>query len=93
MHAVAGPNYMPAPMRQVLPQKRAKPGLTFWMRCCAHEYRMAAAGNCNKLNPWDHAAGWLLHQEAGGYSAHLDGRPYRAGNLDGGLTCAPDHEA
>ncbi len=98
MHAVAGANFMPEPMRQLFLSNVIKLGLSFWMRCCAHEYRMAAAGNCdllvyNKLNPWDHAAGWLLHQEAGGYSAHLDGRPYRVGDLDGGLMCAPNRDA
>lgn len=40
--------------------------------------------------PWDHAAGALLHAEAGGYSARLDGTPYRAVHRDGGLLVAPD---
>jgi fructose-1,6-bisphosphatase/inositol monophosphatase family enzyme len=44
----------------------------------------------NKLMPWDHAAGWLLHREAGGYSAHFDGTPYQVSHLTGGLICAPD---
>ena len=30
-----------------------------------------------RLWPWDHAAGVLIHEEAGGYSALLDGSPYR----------------
>ncbi len=70
--------------------------MTAWLRCAAHEYRMAASGHCrtccsyNKLMPWDHAAGWLLHREAGGYSAHFDGSPYQPVNLTGGLLCAPD---
>jgi fructose-1,6-bisphosphatase/inositol monophosphatase family enzyme len=32
----------------------------------------------HKLMPWDHADGWLIHQEAGGYSAHFDGSTYLA---------------
>ena len=40
--------------------------------------------------PWDHAAGVLLHAEAGGYSARLDGTPYRPLHRDGGLLLAPD---
>ena len=65
------------------------------LHCAAHEYRMAASGHChvllyNKLHPWDHAAGWLLHQEAGGYSAHFDGSPYKPTHRDGGLLIAPD---
>ena len=65
------------------------------LRCAAHEYRMAAAGHChllfyNRLMPWDHAAGWLRHREAGGYSAHFDGSPYLPTHLAEGLICAPD---
>jgi fructose-1,6-bisphosphatase/inositol monophosphatase family enzyme len=40
--------------------------------------------------PWDHAAGALLHAEAGGYSARLDGTPYRPVHRDGGFLAAPD---
>ena len=43
--------------------------------------------------PWDHAAGWLLHREAGGWSAQLDGRPYDPARTTGGLICAPDRES
>lgn len=31
----------------------------------------------SNLNPWDHAAGVLIHQEAGGYSAFLEGDIYK----------------
>ncbi|MCM2129797.1 inositol monophosphatase family protein [Larsenimonas rhizosphaerae] len=70
-------------------------GMIQLLRCAAHDYRQAAQGFSqvlfyNKLMPWDHAAGWLLHKEAGGYSAHLDGTPYRPTQLSGGLLCAPD---
>lgn len=68
---------------------------TFDLRCAAHQYRMLAAGHChfmmfNRLLPWDHAPGWLLHREAGGYSAKLDGTPYVPTSTRGGLICAPD---
>jgi fructose-1,6-bisphosphatase/inositol monophosphatase family enzyme len=43
--------------------------------------------------PWDHAAGWLLHREAGGYSAHFDGSEYRPTHFSGGLICAPDRQS
>ena len=67
-------------------------------RCAAHEYRVLASGFChflifNRLMPWDHLPGWLLHQEAGGYSAHFDGSPYRPVDQDGGLLYAPDKES
>ena len=62
------------------------------------EYRIAAAGFChvlffNHLMPWDHAPGWLLHQEAGGYSAHFDGSGYKPMHTVGGLICAPDRKS
>jgi len=68
------------------------------LRCAAHQYRMAAAGHChllffNRLMPWDHAPGWLLHQEAGGYSARFDGSPYTPLATGGGLICTPDRES
>ncbi|WP_251975920.1 inositol monophosphatase family protein [Salinicola avicenniae] len=49
--------------------------------CACHEYRTMAFGFVDfmltgKLMPWDHAAGLMIHAEAGGYSALLDGTPY-----------------
>lgn len=70
---------------------------TLNFRCAAHEYRLAATGGLhalvyNKLMPWDHAAGALLHAEAGGYSAQFDGGAYSPRKHAGGLICAPDRE-
>jgi fructose-1,6-bisphosphatase/inositol monophosphatase family enzyme len=64
-------------------------------RCAAHQYRLVADGKIHfslysRLLPWDHAAGWLLHREAGGYSARFDGSPYDPLVVSGGLICAPD---
>ena len=67
-------------------------------RCAAHAYRMVSMGGCdfvlfNRLLPWDHAPGWLLHREAGGYSARLDGSDYLPTLTSGGLICAPDRQS
>jgi fructose-1,6-bisphosphatase/inositol monophosphatase family enzyme len=67
-------------------------------RCAGHEYRLLAAGHShfsmyNKLMPWDHLAGTLIVQEAGGYAARLDGSAYRPQHRDGGLLLAPDAES
>jgi fructose-1,6-bisphosphatase/inositol monophosphatase family enzyme len=64
-------------------------------RCAAHQYRMLAAGHTDvqmfrKLLPWDHAAGVLLHREAGGYARRFDGSAYQPSMTDGGLLLAPD---
>lgn len=67
-------------------------------RCAAHQYRMVASGHCHyvvfqRLLPWDHAAGWLLHREAGGWSARLDGSDYDPASTTGGLICTPDRDS
>jgi fructose-1,6-bisphosphatase/inositol monophosphatase family enzyme len=72
-----------------------KVAASFTYRCAGHEYRLLASGACHylfygRLYPWDHAPGWLLHHEAGGYAAHFDGSEYRADNIRGGLICTPD---
>jgi len=66
------------------------------LRCAAAEYLRLASGGAHfvlftKLMPWDHAAGVLLHREAGGYNAYLDGGGYVPGRLTApGLMLAPD---
>lgn len=66
-------------------------------RCAAHEYRLFSGGHMhflmyNKLMPWDHLAGTLISEEAGGYAARLDGSRYLPSHLDGGLLLAPDQQ-
>lgn len=87
--------YMPEPQRTEVCMRLPRVAGSWEYRCAAHSYRMLAAGHChfalfNRLLPWDHAPGWLLHQEAGGYSARFDGSPYRPSEVAGGLICAPD---
>lgn len=95
MHGIVSTNFVPEPLRTEVNGRLSRLASTNWFRCAAHEYRLAAAGHVdvlfyNKLMPWDHAAGWLLHHEAGGYSAHFDGSPYLPTHTTGGLLCAPD---
>lgn len=45
------------------------------------------------LKPWDHAAGALIHTEAGGYNCLLSGAPYNAARANqNGLLAAPSRE-
>ncbi|TQJ97466.1 inositol monophosphatase family protein [Achromobacter sp. SLBN-14] len=86
---------LPEPLRTTVNGNLSQLGSTASLRCAAHEYRMLAAGHChvalyNQLTAWDHAAGWLLHREAGGYAAHFDGSPYKPTHRTGGLLYAPD---
>jgi fructose-1,6-bisphosphatase/inositol monophosphatase family enzyme len=90
--------FLPEPQRSIVCANLPRLGGSWDYRCAAHEYRMAAGGHChflffNRLMPWDHAPGWLLHREAGGYAARLDGSDYRPTVTDGGLICAPDRES
>jgi fructose-1,6-bisphosphatase/inositol monophosphatase family enzyme len=95
MDGLIGTTFLPEPLRTTVNRNLSRLATTASLRCAAHEYRTAAAGFCHvllyaRLLPWDHAAGWLLHREAGGYSAHFDGTPYRPTHFEGGLICAPD---
>ncbi|MDF1670308.1 MAG: inositol monophosphatase [Roseovarius sp.] len=70
-------------------------GRTQVLRCSCHEYRTLAQGNMDfclsgTMNPWDHAAGVLICQMAGGHVAMLDGSDYNAGLTEGYLLAAPD---
>jgi fructose-1,6-bisphosphatase/inositol monophosphatase family enzyme len=98
MSGCASWHHMPEPTRSAVAANLARFAAVSCYRCAAHEYRMAAAGHCHflvysKLMPWDHAAGWLLHREAGGYSARFDGSSYGPALREGGIICAPDAES
>jgi fructose-1,6-bisphosphatase/inositol monophosphatase family enzyme len=87
--------FMPEPRRGTVCRNLPRLAAAWDYRCAAAQYRMAAGGHVHalvyeRLMPWDHAAGWLLHREAGGFSARFDGSPYGPAHIDGGLICAPD---
>jgi fructose-1,6-bisphosphatase/inositol monophosphatase family enzyme len=90
--------YMPEPERSRLARNQTKCLSQFGYRCAAHEYRLLASGHAhfvvyNKLMPWDHLAGVLIHAEAGGYAARFDGSAYLPSHVGGGLLVAPDEES
>ncbi|MGE4480724.1 inositol monophosphatase family protein [Acidocella sp.] len=87
--------FMPEPLRSHVLHRLDKLAAVTDYRCAAHQYRMLSAGYCHaqmfrKLLPWDHAAGVLLHREAGGHARHFDGSPYRPSRTEGGLLLTPD---
>jgi fructose-1,6-bisphosphatase/inositol monophosphatase family enzyme len=66
---------------------------TLSLRCSCHEYRLLAEGASQfcvngMLNVWDHAAGVLIYQEAGGVARLLDGRDYHPTMREGRLLTA-----
>lgn len=98
MEAIAGMRFAPEPARTALQASLPKLAGYTWFRCAGHEYRLAAGGHVDllcyhRLMPWDHAPGWLLHREAGGFSAHFDGSPFDPGRMTGGLLCASDRDS
>ncbi len=87
--------FLPPGLRATTVAHLPRVASSFDLRCAAHEYRTLAAGHCHyllfhRLMPWDHAPGWLLHREAGGFAARFDGSPYSPTRSDGGLICTPD---
>jgi fructose-1,6-bisphosphatase/inositol monophosphatase family enzyme len=95
MVAAVSWTYLPEPLRGRVTARLPRLAATVGYRCSAHEYRLTAGGHAhaqlyNRLMPWDHLPGWLIHREAGGYSARFDGSAYLPTHRDGGLICAPD---
>jgi fructose-1,6-bisphosphatase/inositol monophosphatase family enzyme len=65
------------------------------VNCAGADYIDAVSGRIDilayrKLFPWDHAAGTLLHAEAGGWAAVMDGTRYRPTLRQGPILVAPD---
>ncbi|WP_420145069.1 inositol monophosphatase family protein [Sphingobium sp.] len=59
-------------------------------RCAAEQYPRLVLGQNDvsifaRVLPWDHAAGTLFVNEAGGCCQRFDGSPYRVGDLSRGL--------
>ncbi len=68
------------------------------LRCSCHEYRTLVTGGADfvlssVLKPWDHAAGVLAVEEAGGAVGLLDGRRYNVSITSGGHLVAARSEA
>lgn len=98
MIGVASSSMLPKDQRRALLTRLAETRILANYRTAAHEYRLTASGALHyqfyvKLMPWDHLAGSLLLEEAGGYVRKWDGSPYRPTDVNGGLLTAPDAES
>jgi fructose-1,6-bisphosphatase/inositol monophosphatase family enzyme len=69
------------------------------LQCCGREYMELIRGRLDfamygQLKAWDHAAGVLLHREAGGHSGRADdGSLYQPGPMrDGRYILAADRD-
>jgi len=64
----------------------------------AHDYIDLILGRLHftyykRLRPWDHAAGILMHAEAGGVSRLFNGEPYRPVYTEQAILMAPDADS
>lgn len=89
--------FLPKDTKPLIMSNLAKVRVVANYRVAGHDYRLFASGQThfvmfNKLMPWDHLAGTLISQEAGGYAARFDGSPYLPSHRDGGLILAPDKD-
>ncbi|MGF9691485.1 inositol monophosphatase [Rhizobium sp. 0TCS1.26] len=98
MIGMASVGYFFGEQRQQILSNLAKVRMFACYRSAAQEYRTVAGGHVdfalyNKLMPWDHLAGTLIVQEAGGHVARFDGSAYRPTDVDGGLLVATDPDS
>jgi fructose-1,6-bisphosphatase/inositol monophosphatase family enzyme len=84
--------------RQLTESQRQKLGTLSTLNCAGREYIEILAGRFGyclyrMTKPWDHAAGALMMQEAGGAALRFNGAPYRpADRTDSGIIAAPSAE-
>lgn len=93
------PKFFPGAIRQSIKDKGAQIGKNVkTVGSAAHEYLKIAQGISDsavycRLKPWDHLAGTLMVQEAGGYVAKWDAQPYTPQDRYAGLIAAHDRAA
>jgi fructose-1,6-bisphosphatase/inositol monophosphatase family enzyme len=97
LHGYVHASLMEQPRQEALYPRLAALGQATALRCSCHEYRLLAQGAVDfvlsdRLNPWDHAAGVLICQRAGGVARMLDGQDYGTAQETGLLLCAGSEE-
>lgn len=86
-------NSLPPGQRASVLARFESAGQVLDLRCSCHDYRLLATGEADfmvssGLNPWDHAAGQLVVQEAGGWSAVGGDTPYSPLMRQGSMVAA-----
>lgn len=97
LRVLLGTKFFPSPLREQIEATRGLFDTHPSAHCAASTYAQLATGGLDaalyyRLMPWDHAPGILVHAEAGGYSARLNGEPYSPLVQTGGLLVAPSPE-
>ncbi len=88
-------NYLPQDAKPGVAGALPGLGRAMSLQCSCHEYRILARGGADflfsgTLNPWDHAAGVLILQRAGGVVRMLNGDDYTAMANQGYILAAPN---
>lgn len=91
----AGLKYFPKSMQPHIAEQEAKVKKLFTIGCAGHEYLRLGQGLADfaiytRVKPWDHLAGQLMFEEAGGYLRKWDGNPYTPQTRMGGILAVAD---
>lgn len=83
--------YFPKPLQAYLKDQGAERFKS--LHCAGHEYLNIASGQSDftifsHMKPWDHLAGVLMVEEAGGIVQKFDGSPYAITDEKGGIIAA-----
>lgn len=87
--------FAPQPIKDIVAAKQDEIGSTNALMCCAHEYlnildQESLYAVYTRTKPWDHLAGTLIINEAGGHHRRWDEGEYGPHNLDGGILASSD---
>ncbi|MBO0902325.1 inositol monophosphatase family protein [Jiella sonneratiae] len=90
--------YFPGVLKRAVLPRLERVKVTGNYRCAGHEYRLLASGGAqfcvySKLMPWDHLAGALITEEAGGHVGKIDGSAYTPRDREGTLIAAASEES
>lgn len=97
MSGFLGIRYFPKTMRPDIEQRAKSVGKICTLGCAGHEYLKLAQGLADfsiytRIKPWDHLAGQLMIEEAGGYLTRWDGTPYTPQTRTGGIIAVTDKD-
>ncbi len=95
MNGFVGLRYFPKSMRPHMEQTQKQVRSMYTMGCAGHEYLRLGQGLSDfgiytRVKPWDHLAGQLMVQEAGGYLTKWDGTAYTPQTRMGGILVVTD---
>lgn len=95
MTGFVGLKYFPKSMRPHMQQQEKSIRSMGTLSCAGHEYLRLAQGLADfgiytRVKPWDHLAGQLMVEEAGGYLTRWSGEPYLPQTRMGGILTVSD---